>query len=125
MNSEITSQIRRLEDDRMKALMGADSGALAELLGDDLVHIHANGHLENKQQYLDSVSTKLEFIRVERPSLEVRAYGDVAIATGVLDQTVRVKASGATINMRAMTTQSWVRRNDKWLQVGFQATRLD
>jgi ketosteroid isomerase-like protein len=109
----------------MKALTSADSKALADLLGDDLVHIHANGHIEDKQQYLESISTKLQFIKVERASLNIRVYGDVAVATGILNQTVRVKASGATIDMRAVTTQNWICREDRWVQISFQATRLD
>ena len=49
---------------------------------------------------------------------------DLAIATGILQQTVRVKASGATVDMQAATTQNWIRRGGRWLLITFQATRL-
>jgi hypothetical protein len=123
--SENSGEIKRLEELRTQALVNADWAALSGLLGDDLVHIHANGQIDDKAKYLEGVSSKLEFIKIERPSLDVRIYGDLAIATGLLNQTVRVKASGATIDMRAATTQAWICRDDRWLQISFQATRLD
>jgi ketosteroid isomerase-like protein len=116
--------IPQLEKERGRALVARDWPRLSELIAPDLVHIHANGSIENRQAYLDSVRSKLEFIRVERESLEVRSYGDTAIATGILKQTIRLKDSGAMIDMRLATTQVWGRTNNQWLQRSFHATHV-
>ena len=125
MTQEDIATIVRLERERGEALTGGDSAALSALLPEDLVHIHANGRIETKAQYLESAAKQLEFLKVERPAYDVRLSGDFALAVGTLQQTVRVKASGAVVEMRATTLQTWARRNGRWLQLSFQATRLD
>jgi ketosteroid isomerase-like protein len=125
MTQDTVAEITQLENARGAALMAADWPALAALIADDVVHIHANGHSEDKVQYLSSVQTKLEFIKVKRVSLYVRCAGNVAVATGVLDQTVRIKEPGTVVDMHVATTQTWIRQSDgHWAQSSFQATNI-
>lgn len=125
MSDEATiAEIRRLEDRRCRALNEHDHATLADLIGDDLVHIHTTGMVEDKAAYLAGVRDRLEFRDVERQDLTVRAYGDVAVATGRLHQTVRVRATQRELNMKIITTQIWVRRDGNWRQSSFQATNL-
>jgi ketosteroid isomerase-like protein len=118
----VIETIRRLEDQRGRALVTADWNALGALLPDDLVHIHANGVTEDRSSYLNSMQGKLKFLSFERESLDVRCYSDVAVATGKMKQTLLVRDSGAIVEMRAVTTQVWVRKGDQWMQASFQAT---
>jgi ketosteroid isomerase-like protein len=125
MESEsVFDVISQLEMERGRALVACDWQSLSELIAMDLVHIHANGAFENRDAYFDSVRNKLEFIRIERESLDVRPYGDIAIATGILKQTIRLKDSGAMLDMRLATTQVWGRTNNQWLQRSFHATHV-
>lgn len=123
MTTEIADEILQLEAQRCDALVAADLKSLASLVADDLVHIHANGTVEDKVSYLNILTTH-EFIEVRRPALRVRHYGDVAVVTGLLHQKLRVKASGALLDMRAATTQMWVRDPGGWRQSSFQATNV-
>ncbi len=118
------NEIRRLEGVRTKALTDADWDTLSDLLPDDLVHIHANGKIDDKTTYLATISAQLEFLNVARPVLNVRVHGDTAVVTGILDQTVRVKAPGTVVEMQAATTQTWVKSGGRWFQHSFQATRI-
>jgi ketosteroid isomerase-like protein len=125
MNDEATIvEIRRLEDTRCRALNEQDHAGLGDLIDDDLVHVHTTGIVEDKAAYLAGVRDRLEFRDVEREDLTVRAYGDVAVATGRLHQTVRVRATQREMNMKIMTTQVWVRRDGAWRQTSFHATNL-
>ena len=127
MNDDaIIAEIRELEQQRGRALVEADLKTMAELVADDVVHIHASGLVEDKAAYLLGVETKLDFQRVERPApLTVRVYGDVAVATGPLDQTVAIKGPGTVIEMSTITTQVWVKKGSSWVQNSFQATRTE
>ncbi len=121
--------ITQREQQRCQALVNNDMDALGALIPQDLVHIHANGLVENRAAYLKTVSEHLEFIAVKRASLEISAASaanDVAVATGELLQTIRVKASGQKIDMRIMTTQVWMRNTveSEWQQSLFQATNI-
>src|SRR5437879_5829197 len=116
--------IRRLEDERGRALLAADWDALDTLMADDLVHIHANGVMENRSAYFHSVRTKLEFIRFERESLDVRCHRETAVATGILKQTLRTRDAGVVFEIRVATTQVWVRAGSRWVQTSFHATHI-
>lgn len=124
MTSKAIAEITQLEEERGRALVNADWAALAALLADDLVHIHTMGLIDDKASYLEGVRTKLDYVEVKRVSLDIRLYGEIAIATGVLDQKLRIKPSGAIVDIHAATTQTWIRQNDRWLQNTFQATRI-
>ena len=118
------AEIRRLEEARCQFLNDHDHAALGDLVGDDLVHIHTTGMVDDKGSYLAGVRDRLEFRDVRRQDLIVRTYGDVAVATGRLHQTVRVRATQQELNMKIMTTQVWVRRDGAWRQASFHATNL-
>ncbi len=125
MSEKIVLEINRLEKERGRALVAADWPALAALLADDLVHVHTSGATDDKPAYLDAVSTKLQFLKVERIAYRVRCFGDIAVATGTLAQSVRVKGPGTVLDLRMATTQVWALRDGRWLQNTFQATRID
>jgi ketosteroid isomerase-like protein len=116
--------IEQLERERGRALVAADWSALEGLIADDLVHIHANGAIEDRAGYFDSVRNKLQFIAVEREALRVRSHGETAIATGILRQTLRVRDSGTVFEMRIATTQVWTHAGGRWVQASFHATHV-
>lgn len=120
MSEAIKAEILRLENERCRALMARDLQALAALVDDDLVHIHASGRIDTRAEYLTGVEARFVFRDVARQNLVVRVYGDIAVATGGLTQTVDTAAE--TRLMRAVVTQVWRRRDGTWRQVSFQAT---
>ena len=121
---ETVEAIRRLEDERGRALLAADWGTLERLIAEDLVHIHANGAIEDRSSYFAGLRNKLEFLHFEREKLEVRGHGDLAVATGILKQTIRDKGSNSLFELRLATTQVWRRSAIGWQQMSFQATHI-
>nr|WP_180205968.1 nuclear transport factor 2 family protein [Pseudomonas sp. SbOxS1]NYU06169.1 nuclear transport factor 2 family protein [Pseudomonas sp. SbOxS1] len=119
----ITAIIER-ENLRCRVLVAGDIAQLSELVDDQVVHIHATGQTDDKPAYLKLVSEAIRFLRVERKGLEVRVYGDLAIATGRLVQDIELRASGERREMDVVTTQVWSCRQGVWRQVSFQATNL-
>jgi ketosteroid isomerase-like protein len=97
---------------------------LRSLLTDDLVHVHANGAVEDKASYMTTMATQFEILKVERASLDIRVLGETAIVTGPLKQLIRMMQSGSTVEMQAMATQIWVKQPGGWAQCGFHATRV-
>ena len=116
--------IRELETRRMQALLSKDWATLSALLSDDLVHIHANGAVEDKAAYLATMATQFEILTINRPALDIRMMGDSAIVTGPLNQDVRMMQTGAVVQLQAVATQVWVKRSQEWALCGFQATRI-
>lgn len=122
--ASVQQEIIRLEQARCRALVEADIDSLEKLVSDDVVHVHANGKADDRQAYLAMVGSQIRFLEAGRKELDVRVYGDTAIATGRLDQTIVINESGQRVDMRVMTTQVWVRRGNSWQQASFQATNL-
>ncbi len=122
---DVAAEIKSLEDQRVQALLANDLEKLSALVAEDVVHIHTTGKVENKAEYLNGVKTRLEFLKIDRPDLKVRVVGDVAVATGALNQEVRVRASGAILDIKAVATQVWVKQAGGWVQTSFQATRVE
>ncbi|WP_322060156.1 nuclear transport factor 2 family protein [Paraburkholderia sp. J63] len=120
----VADEIARLERARCQALVEADLATLGELVADDVVHVHANGKTDDKAAYLAAVSQQIRFLSATREDLDVRVYGDVAVATGALRQSIELMASGQRMDMSIMTTQVWRRQMNAWQQVSFQATNL-
>jgi len=118
------AKIIELEERRRAALIAADIPALDRLLADDLIHIHAGGSAETKAQYFAMVKNVCKFMAIERPEIAVRFHGDVAIVTGPMKQTVRVKATKEIRNRDAFGTQIWAPHGDTWRQVLYQATEI-
>ncbi|WP_250517902.1 nuclear transport factor 2 family protein [Caballeronia sp. INDeC2] len=118
----IERQIIELEQARCRALVESDIATLQQLVADDLVHVHANGKADDKTAYLIAVREQIRFLEVRRDGLQIRAYGNVAVATGLLDQVIEMKETGQRIDMHVTTTQVWVRHSDSWQQTSFQAT---
>ncbi|SCW80417.1 Ketosteroid isomerase homolog [Sphingobium faniae] len=124
MSEKIIAAITGLEQERASALIAGDYVRLAGLNTDDLVHIHATGQVESKDEYLRNTQEKLEFLEVSRPTFDVRIYGDAAISTGLLKQKIRVKAVDMIVDMEAAVTQVWRQDGGQWRCCSFQATNI-
>ncbi|UUC52713.1 nuclear transport factor 2 family protein [Pseudomonas citronellolis] len=120
----IREEILRLESERCRALVQRDLQTLAALMDDALVHVHATGKVDDKEQYLEMVARHIDFLSVERSDMRVRVLGDTAIASGRLEQAIVLRESGEERLMKAYATQVWLRGEGGWRQCAFQATHL-
>jgi ketosteroid isomerase-like protein len=123
-NQQAVDAIINRENLRCRALVEGDLVQLSDLVDDQLVHIHATGQTDDKAAYLKLVREGITFLRVERKNLDVRVYGELAVATGRLVQDIELRSSGEQREMDVVTTQVWSCLHGIWRQVSFQATNL-
>jgi ketosteroid isomerase-like protein len=114
------AELLALEEQRCLLINDKDFEALAGMLSDDLVHVHANGLRQDKSEYLKHVSSRPR--RTERKDLRVILHGDAAVMTGLLINTAEGQAPADVAPLTAM--QVWVRDGASWKQAAFQATRV-
>lgn len=112
----IADEILDLEARRCAALLAGDVATLGDLLSDDLVHIHGNGQVDGKTQYLEGVEGKYVFRELKRGHLDVRAYGEFAVVIGSLEQTIEVRETGQIVKVEAIVSQTWIRADARWRQ---------
>jgi hypothetical protein len=116
MTEEIRTEILMAERQRCAALISSDITVLAGLLHDDLVHVHGNGKIDGKEAYLNGVSNLYVFHQVERGDLNIRSYGDVVVVVGTLRQAVSIRGIDKMNEIKAVTTQTWLRSESGWKQ---------
>jgi ketosteroid isomerase-like protein len=81
--------INRLEAARREAMLAADVPALANLLGDDLVWVHASSKSDSKASLLEKFEHgRLRCFRLDHSEIAIRTYGPVALIQGRLEMDV-------------------------------------
>ncbi|NKJ44822.1 MULTISPECIES: nuclear transport factor 2 family protein [unclassified Novosphingobium] len=120
----IKAQVRAAEARRCAALAADDIDALADLMADDLVHVHTTGSVHTKAQLLDHAGRILRFFEVRRGELNVRVLADdVVVVTGPMTNVVGRRDVDETIEVQAFVTQVWALRDGAWRTVSFHAVR--
>lgn len=108
------------ENRRRQALVASDITELSALFEDDLVHVHGSGRVHDKAGLLDFVTHEARFLAVERGPLNVRIWGDMAVVTGTMTNTMVM--NGVEARISGMATQVLRRGAAGWRFVSFQFT---
>lgn len=115
--------VRAAETARGQALMQADTAALSRLVADEFVEISRLGTLRTKADNLRDIgSGDLRLLSVKYLDLAVRVYGDVAVLTGIADNTGTFRGMSFSGKIRYMRV--FVRRDGRWQAVAMQQTPL-
>jgi Domain of unknown function (DUF4440) len=122
-DAAVEAELMQLEQRRGVALVNRDAAQLDALFSDDLVHIHSTGLRMSKPELMHYVMQTLQFLSVQRSDLKLRVYGNCAVMTGRMFNTMRRFDKTETVSADAWVTQVWVSTSKGWQQVSFQATR--
>jgi ketosteroid isomerase-like protein len=120
-NSGVQSKIIALEKAWNQAYKLGDTRALEKILDDRIVLINDDGSIQNKAEFLASVHpAKSQEQQVAPESMNVRVFGNTAIATGVF----RAKGveAGKPYVRRDRFVDTWVDKGGKWSCVATNAT---
>jgi hypothetical protein len=112
-------EVLERDAERCAALIAGDVDRLGSILSDDLVHIHGNGQVEGKADYLDGVRAKYRFRRIDRSDILFRTYGSVAIVTGPVSQAFAIVGREEELEVDGLLTQVWVQSPRTWCQCLF------
>jgi hypothetical protein len=81
--SDIGETALTMEDRRWAALRNADGKALAELLADGMVYVHAAGIVDDRRSYLDRIANgRLRYSSIELSDRRVSVVGATAVIVG-------------------------------------------
>ncbi|SDN42491.1 nuclear transport factor 2 family protein [Ensifer sp. YR511] len=123
MASALIEELQACEATRIKGLTTMDFELLRRILPDNLTHVHSNGHLQNREELFDRMTHVIEFVSIEREDLTYRFYGPVAVVTGLMKMTSRMRETNTSADAIATVTQTWVKETTGWQQVAFQSAR--
>jgi len=120
-NSGVQSKIIALEKAWNQAYKLGDTRALEGILDDRIVLINDDGSIQTKAEFLASVRpAKPQEQQLAPESMNVRVFGNTAIATGVF----RAKGveAGKSYVRRERFVDTWVDKGGKWSCVATNAT---
>jgi len=115
--------VRAAEMARRDALLSADTTALSQLVAAEFVEISRLGTVRPRAANMREIATgtlKLNTIRYD--SLTVRIYGDVAVLSGIADNTGTYL--GASFTGKIRYTRVFVWRDGRWQAVTMQQTSM-
>ena len=121
-SQRVEEEIRRLNDEEVRALLGNDVKAMARLWSDDFVVTNPLNRFVTKQQVLDMVASgMLAFTSYERSIEYVRVYESFVVVAG--SETVvwagTMPNAGQTSPLRF--TAVWKREGGHWREVARHA----
>ena len=115
--------VRAAESARREALLRADTAALSRLIADEFFEISRLGTVRTRAQNIHDVqSGELRLTSIRQDSLAVRIYGDVAILTGIADNTGTFRGFPFSGKIRYMRV--FVRRDGRWQAVAMEQTPM-
>jgi Domain of unknown function (DUF4440) len=120
---KVEQQVLQSEKDRFAAMVKGDRAAIEKLLADDLTYTHSTALLENKEQFLKSVTSgNIDYISIvpSEPDWKVRVIGNTAIVNGLA--AVNVIDTGVDKKIRIRFTTVQTNRSGAWQLQAWQST---
>jgi ketosteroid isomerase-like protein len=119
----VRAEILAIEDQWATAVERQDAAAFERLAAEDFRFIDENGRVFNRAQYIADRSHNPDNAEsAVQDEIEVRQYGDVALATG--RSIIHGTRDGARFVYRFRWTSVYVRRAGRWQAVSGQLTAL-
>ncbi len=104
------ADIRQSESDWAESVVANDAGVLERILADDFVGVDIDGsHCSKADAIKDYRSQPSEFASNHLNEVEIRFYGDAAVAQGNEGWKKKNGAAG-----KFVWTDTWIKRGGKW-----------
>ena len=104
-----------------KAMVAGDKAALEKLAMDELSYGHSSGRLENKAEFIATLTSgKAGFSAIELSDQTINVVDKIALVRHVFNGTRRNDAS----NMKLAILTVWLQQQDQWKLLARQAARL-
>jgi len=111
--SSVERAIRKLDNERIQAQIGADAITLDRIYADDFIGVGPSGTVRTKSQVIsDFTSGDLKFKSITTDEVQVRAYGEAAVETGL--STMVGQDKGKIVPRDTRFTRVWVKQKGRW-----------
>lgn len=116
---EIEQELRRMNEEWVKALVNRDAATLSRIMADDFIFNYPMEG-DDKEQFISDVrSGDLSVPSMDRENVEVRIYGSTAVLTG--RDTAHWIYKGRHIEGQYRTIHVYAERDGHWQLVTVQA----
>ena len=120
---DVSQALINLEKEWAKAGLAQDATALEKMLAPDYVYTNQDSEMATRSEMIagmKSGATKYDMFTVE--DMKVHVYGDAAVVTG--KGSLKGKENGKPIDEVIRFTDTWVKRDGRWVCAATQVTRI-
>jgi uncharacterized protein (TIGR02246 family) len=111
--SSVEQAIEQLDNERIRAQIGADAVALDRIYADDFIGVGPSGIVRTKAQVIsDFTSGDLKFQSIVTDEVQVRVYENTAVETGL--STMSGQDKGKAVPRDTRFTRVWVKQEGRW-----------
>ena len=111
--SSVEQAIRQLDNERIRAQIGADAVALDRIYADDFIGVGPSGTVRTKAQVIsDFTSGDLKFQSIVTDEVQVHVYENTAVETGL--STMSGQDKGKAVPRDTRFTRVWVKQEGRW-----------
>jgi|SRR6185437_5665539 len=122
-SNQATRQLLQAEAAACQAFESGNAAALRGVLTADFTLVDSHGTVTNLEQNLAEVAAREPFYdEFRNHDQQMRLYGDTALIVGITS--IRGRADGKPIAADFRYTDTWIRRDGKWLLAASHASRL-
>lgn len=105
-----------------KAMIDADSSALAGMVLDELSYGHSSGKIESKASFVGSLASgKSDFLNMDLTDQTIRVVNHTAIVRHTLSAQIIDNGNAATVKLLVLLV--WVKDKGRWKLLARQAVR--
>jgi ketosteroid isomerase-like protein len=123
MANTVEAELQRLDDERVHAMIAADTATLERLMSDDIVYTHSSGRLDSKKSFIASIASgTVKYRRVNRKDVATAVREGFAFLTGAAE--IDVETGGKVLNLNLRFSNVWERGAKGWQQIVWQSTPI-
>lgn len=121
--SKAVQTILQLEEQWDRAVVGHDRTELDRLMERDFVATDVYGNMHSRADYLNALtSPDVQYDYRHSDEIQVKAWGDTAVAVGIASVKARFRAHDINTENRYMRV--YVKRHGRWYTVAEQSTEI-
>jgi len=119
----VVEEIRKVDGERIKAQVNADTVALDRIYADDFIGVGPSGTVRTKKEVLsDFASGSLKFQSITTDDVRIRVYGNAAVETGL--STMKGKDADKVVPEENRFTRVWIKQGGRWRLVSNHYSNL-
>ena len=108
---------------RFDATIAGDQDALRRLMAEDITYFHSTGRIDTRASFLERLGPTPSYRGFASEDQLVRVSGDMGVVTAKVLLTQR-NAEGVEASHYSRCTSVWAKRDGRWQEILWQATRL-
>ena len=120
--SKVEKKVAEAVENLRIAMIDGNKSALKQLVGDQLSYGHSGGHIDDKKEFVEKLSTgKSDFVTIELSEQTIRVYGKTAIVRHKLNASTNDGGKPGDVHLLVLLV--WQKQGGTWKLLARQAVK--